>query len=235
MSQRLIEIDSLLVDINRVMDIPDFKLTEMLSEATEASDQLSSKLTDMLSVMGDFARQGFQENELLDISKTATVLQNISDLDASGAVDTLTSAMLNYNIAAEDSIRIADQLNEVDNNFAISTKDLSDGIRKSASTAKTFGVDLQELTGYIAAIGSTTRETGSVVGNGLKTIISRLTTIEGAEESLNSANVAMRDLQGNVRPVSEILTDLAGNWSSLSEEQQQNMGVTLAGRYQLSR
>lgn len=235
MAQRLIEIDSLLVDINRVMDVPDFKLTDMLNEAVTASDQLSSKLTDMLSVMGDFARQGFQEGELLDISKTATVLQNISDLDASGAVDTLTSAMLNYNIAAEDSIKIADQLNEVDNNFAISTKDLSDGIRKSASTAKTFGVDLQELTGYIAAIGSTTRETGAVVGNGLKTIISRLTTIDGAEATLNSVNVAMRDMEGNVRPVNEILTDLATNWSTLSEEQQQNAGVTLAGRYQLSR
>jgi TP901 family phage tail tape measure protein len=61
--------------------------------------------------------------------------------------------MLNFNISAQDSITIADKLNEVDNNFAISTKDLSDGIRKAAASAKTFGVDINELTGYIAAIG----------------------------------------------------------------------------------
>jgi hypothetical protein len=41
---------------------------------------------------------------------------------------------------------------------------LSDGIRKAAATAKTFGVDIDDLTGYIAAIGSTTRESGSIVG-----------------------------------------------------------------------
>ena len=69
--------------------------------------------------MNEFGRMGFEETELLDITKTAQMLQNISDLDADGAVNTLTSAMLNFNIAGEDSIQIADKLNEVDSNFAI--------------------------------------------------------------------------------------------------------------------
>ncbi|MNF99589.1 Phage-related minor tail protein [compost metagenome] len=121
------------------------------------------------------------------------------------------------------------------NNFAISTKDLSDGIRRAAATAKTFGVDINELTGYIAAIGSTTRESGSVIGNGLKTIISRITTMDDATGALNSVNISIKDLEGNVRPVSDILGQLAGKWTSLSDEQRQNLGVTLAGRNQLSR
>jgi Phage-related minor tail protein len=91
------------------------------------------------------------------------------------------------------------------------------------------------LTGYIAAIGSTTRESGAIVGNGLKTIMSRLTTIDGAEKMLNSANVAMNDMAGNVRPVADILEDLASNWGDLTDSQRQNLGVSLAGRYQLSR
>lgn len=105
---RLVEIDTLLVDINRVMDVPDFKLTELLNEAVNVSDQLSSKLTDVLKIIGEFGRMGFEENQLIDIAKTAQVLQNISDLDATAAVDTLTSVMLNFNIAAKDSIKIAD-------------------------------------------------------------------------------------------------------------------------------
>lgn len=236
MTTRLIEIDTLMTGIGRVMDVPDFKLTDLLSEAVVVSDELSSKLTDVLTIVGEFARMGdFSNSELIDISSTAQVLQNISDLDATGAVDTLTSAMLNFNITAAESIQISDKLNEVDNNFAISTKDLSDGIRKAASTAKTFGVDINELTGYIAAIGSTTRESGAIVGNGLKTIISRITTMEGAAGALESVNVSIEDMGGNVRPVSNILGELAGKWTTLSDEQKQNLGVTLAGRYQLSR
>jgi TP901 family phage tail tape measure protein len=235
MTQRLIEIDTLMTDIRRVMDMPDFKFTELLQQAVDTSDELSTKLKDTLSMMGDFGRMGFDSNQLVDITKTAQVLQNISDLDATSSVDTLTSAMLNFNIAADQSITIADKLNEVDNNYAISTKDLSDGIRKAAATAKTFGVDINELTGYIAAIGSTTRESGAIVGNGLKTIFSRITTMDDAATSLQSVGISIRDMSGNVRDVSDILGDLSGKWTNLSDEQKQNLGVTIAGRYQLTR
>lgn len=131
MISRLIEIDTLLTDINRVTDMSDGQITNLLNNALTASDQLSSKLTDVLSIMGDFARLGdFNADELTEMASSAQVLTNISDLDAKGSVDALTSAMLNYNIAAEDSIRIADKLNEVDNNFAVSTLDLAQGIQK---------------------------------------------------------------------------------------------------------
>jgi TP901 family phage tail tape measure protein len=235
MTQRLIEIDTLMTDIRRVMDMPDFKFTELLQQAVDTSDELSTKLKDTLSMMGDFGRMGFDSNQLVDITKTAQVLQNISDLDATSSVDTLTSAMLNFNIAADQSITIADKLNEVDNNFAISTKDLSDGIRKAAASAKTFGVDINELTGYVAAIGSTTRESGSIIGNGLKTIFSRMTTMNEAVGALESVGVSVKDLEGNVRPVSDIMSNLASKWSSLSDEQRQNTAVSVAGRYQLTR
>lgn len=56
-----------------------------------------------------------------------------------------------------------------------------------------------------------------------------------AETALNAVDVSIRDLGGNIRPVSEILSSLAGKWSSLSDEERQHTAVTIAGRYQLSR
>lgn len=235
MTTRLVEIDTLMVTLQRVMNAPDYRFPQILEESVEMSDRLASKLTDVLSIMGDFARLGKSDLELSVLAESAQVLQNVSDLDAKGAVDTITAAMNNFNIEAKDSIDIIDKLNEVDNNFAISTQDLSDGMRKAASTAHTFGVDINELIGYIAAIGSTTRESGAIIGNGLKTVMSRITTLGPAEDILNSVGVSIKDMGGGVREVSDILSDLAGKWSTLSAEQQQNIGVTVAGRYQLSR
>lgn len=114
MSTRLVEIDTQMVGLQRVMDMPDFKFNELLHEAVDTADELSNKLTDVLSIMNEFGRMGFEDDQLLDITKTAQMLQNISDLDSEAAVNTLTSAMLNFNIAAEDSVTIADKLNEVD-------------------------------------------------------------------------------------------------------------------------
>jgi hypothetical protein len=164
MTAQIIEVDTAMTNFRRVTDMSDENLTDFLNESIVLSDELSNRLADTLKIAEEFARMGFAEGELLDITKTAQVLQNISDLDAKQSVDTLTSAMLNYNIAATESLKISDALNEVDNNFAISTKDLADGLRKSASTAKTFGVEFETLLGYISAIGSTTRETGAIIG-----------------------------------------------------------------------
>ena len=71
--------------------------------------------------------------------------------------------------------------------------------------------------------------------NSLKTIYSRITTLEAADTVLANVGVNIRDSGGSMREVSDILDDLSGRWSSLSDEQRQNIGVTIAGRYQLSR
>ena len=59
--------------------------------------------------------------------------------------------------------------------------------------------------------------------------------MDDAAGALESVNISIKDMGGNVRPVSDILGELAGKWTTLSDEQRQNLGVTLAGRYQLSR
>lgn len=153
MTRRIIEVDTALTNLQRVSGMTDAGLQRFLGDSIQLSDQLSNKLMDVLTIAEEFSRMGFKDNELLDITESAQVLQNISDLSAEDSVKTLTAAMLNYNIAAEDSVRITDLLNEVDNNFAVSTADLSAGIRKAGSTAVSFGVDIENLVGNIAAIG----------------------------------------------------------------------------------
>lgn len=141
---QVIQIDTIMTEIRRVMDEPDYKFNEMLQEAVETGDQLSNKISDILQMTSSFGRMGFDESELGNITKTAEVLQNVSDLSVDETVNTLTSAMLNFNVAAEDSISIADKLNEVDNNYAVTTQDLANSIRKAGSTAATFGVELND-------------------------------------------------------------------------------------------
>ncbi|MEM4995025.1 transglycosylase SLT domain-containing protein [Priestia sp. SB1] len=56
-----------------------------------------------------------------------------------------------------------------------------------------------------------------------------------AADSLASIGISINDLEGNVKPVNTILGELSEKWNGLSDAQRQNMGVTLAGRNQLSR
>lgn len=71
--------------------------------------------------------------------------------------------------------------------------------------------------------------------NALKSIYSRITTMPEAIASLGEVGVSIRNSNGDVRNASEVIADLAGKWHNLSQTQQQNLGVQIAGRQQLSR
>ena len=205
------------------------------------SKELGNNIHDIMASIGELARTfgDFNETQLLAITRTATLMSNVSDLSAEEATSSLVGTMNAFNIEAEESIRIVDSLNEVDNNYAISTKQLATGLQKSASTAKTFGVTMEETVGHITAIGAVTMESGNIIGNSLKTIYSRITTLGKSEEVLNSIGVDLKTIGKNgeedVRPVNDILGDLALRWTDLSDSQRQNIAVQVAGRYQLSR
>lgn len=71
--------------------------------------------------------------------------------------------------------------------------------------------------------------------NSLKTIYSRITAFGGSIDILEEVGVSTRDMSGDLRNVEDILEDLAGKWDGLSNEMQQQIGLQLAGRFQLSR
>lgn len=230
----IVEIDSKMTELRRVMaDSTDFD--KMLSNSIDLSNQLGRSLSDTLDAMGEFAKQGFNEMESENLAETALLMQNISDMTSDEAVNALTSAMISFNIEASKSIDIADKINQVDNDFSVTSQTLAVALQRAGSAAATFGVDLEEMLGHVTAIGSVTRESGSVIGNSLKSIYSRITTMDESASILDSVGVSVWDMGGNIREVGDILNDLSGKWTSLTAEQQQNIGVTVAGRYQLAR
>ncbi|KXZ22298.1 phage tail tape measure protein [Bacillus nakamurai] len=235
MVSQAVEIDTLMTNIRRVMNEPDYKYNELLQESINLGDSLSNKFTDILQMTGDFGRMGFDESELSTLTKTAQVLQNVSDLTPDDTVNTLTAAMLNFNIAANDSISIADKLNEVDNNYAVTTLDLANSIRKAGSTASTFGVELNDLIGYTTAIASTTRESGNIVGNSLKTIFARIGNNDSSIKALEQIGISVKTASGEAKSASDLINELAEKWNTLSDAQKQNTSIGVAGIYQLSR
>lgn len=110
-------------------------------------------------------------------------------------------------------------------------------MNRAGATASTFGVEMEELTGDITAIGAVTQESGQRIGTALRTIYSRITTMDESREILEGLGIAIYEMGASgpeVRAVSDILGDLAGQWKDLTSEQQQNYAVQIAGRSRLT-
>ena len=236
MTSQIIEIDKQMIELRRVMDAPSDAFPRMLEESIGLAQRLGNEVRNVNEVMIGYARQGYTEDEIVDLTEVSTIAQNISELTAEESYSALTAAMKNFNIEAKDSIEIIDRLNEVDNNYSVTTQDLAVSIQKSAAAAQTFGVSLDQLIGLSGALMEVTREGGSQTGNALKTILSRITTLDESLEILESLNIDVYDSDtGDLRSTYDILKDLSEIWHTLTYEQQQNYAVTMAGRFQLTR
>lgn len=238
-SSEIMEIDKQMIEIQRVAGAG-INTDNLLTGALTQSKELGNNVHDILDALGEYSRTfgDLSEQQLLTATKTAVIMSNVSDLNLEESVSSLVGTMNAFNISADESLHIVDALNEIDNNYSISTKQLAESLSKAGGTAQTFGVSMEEVAGATTAIGAVTQESGAIIGNSLKTIYSRITTMKPSIDILDSVGVSVRKMGDNgleMKPVNDILGELAGKWSSLTAEQQQNIGVTIAGRNQLSR
>ncbi|UUV45937.1 tape measure protein [Bacillus phage vB_BanS-Thrax1] len=239
MTREIMEVDKAMTNLRRVAD-GSINTDILFQNSVGLSKELGNNIHDILSGMEEFSRTfgDFNERQLTAITKTATLMSNVSDLKVQDAQASLVGTMNAFNIEAEDSIRIVDALNQVDNDYAISTQQLATGLQKSASTAKTYGVSMEQNVGHITAIGAVTMESGNIIGNSLKAIYSRITGLQASEGTLKNVGVEMYTMGQNgkeLRPVGDILNDLGAQWGGLTDQQRQNTAVTLAGRNHLTR
>lgn len=167
MLQEILLVDKAMTELKRVMDATPEQYNEMLQQSIQLSQDLGNNVHDVLKSLNEAARSfdNLSQQELLDVTRTATIAANVSDLTADEAMKNLIGTMNAFNIVAADSISIIDRLNEVDNNYSVSTKQLSEALSKASSTAVTFGVNIDELIGHVTAIGEVTMESGSIIGN----------------------------------------------------------------------
>ncbi|MGG3920351.1 phage tail tape measure protein [Geobacillus thermodenitrificans] len=110
---QIITIDTQLTSLGRVTD-EQTNLNQILEESIKLADQLGNKVVEINEGLIEFARQGFDGDELLKITEAATLMANVSDLSVEESASALTSALKGFNLETEQAIHVVDALNEVD-------------------------------------------------------------------------------------------------------------------------
>lgn len=174
-----------------------------------------------------FAQQGKTVAETFDLTKIAMMGAQVLGQDVKTTVEDLTAAMNAYNIPVTEAVSILDKFVAVEKNFAVTSQDLSNGVKTVGATAKQVGVSLSALSGDIAAVIEVTRKSGSEAARGLAFMYARLLTsgrpvieqLTGIKFYMDEAGNSTSDLTGKLRSATDILDDLAAKWADLGNEQ----------------
>lgn len=159
----ILEVDTQITQLKRVMNEgTDFE--SMLRGSIRTANELGHSISAVNGLMIDIGRMGYDEQQTLALTKTASLFQNISELTPDQAIQTMTAAMSAFNIEAKDSILIADRLNAVDNKFSVTSQDLASSLTQAGTAANNYGISMEKLIGDTTAISIATRESGEVIG-----------------------------------------------------------------------
>ncbi|OME10533.1 phage tail tape measure protein [Paenibacillus odorifer] len=223
-----------LVNVQRVMgesaDVGYVK-DSMISSAKE----YGYALREVASVYTLIAQNGFDEKQTEQLARTALMAKNVeqSFQSASQAQELMTGAILNYGMAAEDSEKLLDKLNEVSNNFPTTSKKLLEGINRVGATAKNAGVDIDELIGYLTTLNQA-GFSGSVAGNAIKSFIS-FSSRPIAVDKLEKYVGVMKQANGDMMKFPELLSKIAAQWDNLSDVERNEITQAIARGDQASR
>lgn len=160
MFESIKDVDSSMVELKKVTDETDKTYDNFQKNAGIIAKELGTTLTDYIDATTNFKRMGVGTlAEAQEIAKVSNIMQAVAeDLDADTASSYLISTMSAFKIEAKDTIKIVDTLNNVSNNFSVTTSGLGDALVRSASSMRAANNTFEETVALITAANKITQD-----------------------------------------------------------------------------
>lgn len=184
---------------------------------------------------------------MIEMAKAGWSSQQIIDgmggvLDAAAAsgeslatVSTIVAdAITSFGLAAADSTRVADLMAQAANSGTIDIVDIGESMKYAAPLAKALGFSIEDVTTAIAAM-STAGIKGSQAGTSLRTMFSGLSSdVKLASDTFGEVKVAVRDSDGNMRSLFDILSDMRTVFDKMTQAEKVMNAENIAGKNGMS-
>ena len=253
MVQEVISLDSAMTELRKVTEATEPEFNKFLETAKQSAQYLGSSVTDLVDATSTFSRLGYSLSEAQNLGEVATLYKNVGDgIDISTASESIVSTLKAFKIEAEDAIGIVDKLNEVGNNFAISSGGIGEALLRSASAMAAANNDLSQSIALITT-ANTIAQNPESVGTGLKTMALRLRSTkteieemgedaEGAAENVSKLREQVLALTKNKVDIQldentykssyDILLEISKVWNELNDMSRASLLEQLFGKRQ---
>lgn len=182
------------VSAETVQGLKDYQATTF-----DTADAVGTTAKQIQNSTADWMRLGESMNQAAESAKDANVLLNVSEFEG---IDEATESLISMSQAYKDldKMDIIDVLNNIGNNYSISTDGLATALKDSASALVTANNDLNEAVSLTTA-GNAITQDPSKVGAGLRTISLRLVGTEEAKQELSDLG---EETDGMITTVSKL-------------------------------
>lgn len=216
-------------------------MARFAEQANKAAKALSTTTTNYTDASLIYYQQGLTDQEVLDRTETTIKMANVAGTTAETASQQLTAIWNNFYDGSQSLEHYADVMVKLGAATASSSDEISEGIQKFAAVANTVGLSYEYAASALATVTAQTRESASVVGTAFRTLFSRIqglnqgetlddgTTLNKYSQALATVGVQIKDTNGELKGMDEILDDLGSRWNTLAQDQKIALAETVAG------
>ena len=217
------------------------KMAEFAKKANDAAKALSTTTVAYSDAALIFFQQGLKDEEVEKRANITTKLANVTGESVAEVSNQLTAVWNNFAKGSENLEYYVDVITALGAATASSSKEITTGLEKFAAVAETVGLSYEYATAALATVTATTRQSAEVVGTAFKTLFARIqdlelgktlddgTTLGSYSEALAKVGVDIKDANGNLKDMNDILDEMGAKWQQLDKDQQVALAKSVAG------
>ena len=176
------ELDTAFTEMRKVSNESTESLREFQRASFDIAGAVGTTAKQIQNSTADWMRLGESLEEASKSAEVSNILLNVSEFES---IDDATESLVSMSAAYDElsKMDIIDKLNNIGNNYSISTDGLATALQRSASALRTAGNDMDEAVALVTA-GNAVVQNPDSVGAGLRTIALRITGTESARAEL---------------------------------------------------
>lgn len=235
------DLNKSLNDIRIVTGASVDEMARFAEQANRSAKALSASTTEYTKASLIYYQQGLDDQAVKERTDVTIKMANVSGQTAEMVSDQMTAVWNNFAKGNEDLERFADVMVRLGADTASSSDEIATGLEKFASIGDMVGLSFDNAAAALATVTATTRQSADIVGTAFKTIFARIqglklgetledgTDLNKYSEALATVGISIKEQNGELKDMDNILAEMGAKWQTLSKDQQVALAQTVAG------
>ena len=219
-------------------------MAKFAKEANKAAQALSTTTNTYAKAALIYYQQGLNDKQVKERTDLTIKMANVTGDTAKTVSEQLTAIWNNFDDGSRSLESYIDVITALGASTASSTREIAEGLEKFAAIARTVGLSYEYATSALATVVAKTRQSADVVGTAFKTLFARIqdlelgktlddgTTLGRYSEALATIGVNIKNANGELKDMDDILDELGAKWDQIDRGTQVAVAQAVGGTRQ---
>lgn len=224
------DFDAGMSEVKAISGATGTEFKQLETKAIQMGAKTKYSATEAASAFKYMAMAGWDTNDMLSGISGVMNLAAASGEDLATTSDIVTDALTAFGLSAEDSSHFADILAQASSRSNTNVGLMGETFKYVAPVAGALGYSAEDCAVAIGLMANSGIK-ASQAGTALRSLFTRLAKpTDTVAAAMEKYNITLTDANGNMKPLSTLMSEMRDRFSGLSEAQKANLAATLAGQ-----